>query len=88
VADDADGTVAVEWAESGPRSGRDDEAFVASATPRDPVLLAMRAAGAASFAPPVALTSSGDGDVLLAAGGSHVLAAYQQADRLRLRVVP
>ena len=64
-----------------------DEAFVASAAPHGPVLLATRAAGAGSFAQPVALTANGDGDVVLAAGGSHVLAAYQQDDRLRLKIV-
>lgn len=64
-----------------------DEAFVATAAPHGPVLLATRAAGAASFAAPVALTANGDGDVVLAAGGSHVLAAYQQGDRLRLKIV-
>jgi len=64
-----------------------DEAFVASATPHGPVLLATRAAGAATFGQPVALSAKGDGDVVLAAGGSHVLAAYQRDDRLQLRVV-
>jgi hypothetical protein len=64
-----------------------DEAFVASATPHGPVLLATRPAGAATFNAPRALSVKGDGDVLLAAGGSHVLAAYQRDDRLRLERV-
>jgi hypothetical protein len=64
-----------------------DEAFVASAVPHGPVLLATRAAGAATFTAPVPLTARGDGDVQLAAAGTHVLAAYQQGDRLRLRVL-
>ena len=63
------------------------EAFVATASTHGPVLLATRPAGSGAFAPPVALTDSGDGDVLLAAGGTHVLAAYQQGDRVQLHVV-
>jgi hypothetical protein len=68
-------------------SGAGNEAFVASAESRGRVLICTRAAGATAFGAPVRLTAAGDGDVLLAAGGSHVLAAYQQGDRLRLRVV-
>jgi hypothetical protein len=63
------------------------EAFVATARTHGPVLLATRAAGAGAFAPPATLAERGDGDVLLAAAGAHVLAAYQQGDRLRLEVV-
>jgi hypothetical protein len=63
------------------------EAFVATAQAHGPVLLATRAAGAGAFAPAVALTGDGDGDVLLAAAGGHVLAAYQQGDRVHLEVV-
>ena len=43
--------------------------------------------GRCGFATPVALTGGGDGDVLLAAGGERVVAAYQQGDRLQLQVV-
>jgi hypothetical protein len=50
------------------------------------VLLATRGTGADRFQAPVALTTKGDGDVVLAAGGAHVLVAYQQGDRLRLKV--
>jgi hypothetical protein len=63
------------------------EAFVATAEPHGRVLLVTRAAGAGVFGTPVALTDHGDGDVLLAAGGEHVLAAYQQGDRLQIEVV-
>jgi hypothetical protein len=51
------------------------------------VLLATRAPGAGALAAPVALTDHGDGDVLLAVGGAHVLAAYQQGDRLHVEIV-
>lgn len=63
------------------------EAFVASARKDGPVLVARRPAGAAAFARPAALTDKGDGDVVLAAGGSRVVAGYQQGDRLMLRVL-
>lgn len=62
------------------------EAFVASAEPHGPVILATRSAGASSFAR-TSLTAAGDGDVLLAAAGRHVVAVYQRGDRLRLTVV-
>jgi hypothetical protein len=64
-----------------------NEAFLATAEKHGRVLLATRATGAGTFQGPTALTTKGDGDVLLAAGGSHVIAAYQQSDRLTLRVV-
>jgi hypothetical protein len=63
------------------------EAFVATAVAHGPVLLAVRAPGAAILGAPVVLTRTGDGDVALAAGGSHVLAAFQVDDRLRLSVL-
>lgn len=63
------------------------QAFVATAAPHGPVLLATRAPGASQFAPPTTLTANSDGDVLLAAAGRHVLAVYQQRDRLRLKIV-
>lgn len=63
------------------------EAFVATARTHGPVLLAVRAPGAATLGAPVPLAANGDGDVMLAAGGSHVLAAYQVGDRLRLTAV-
>jgi len=59
------------------------EAFVATATAHGPVILAT---GAALGSPRV-LAADGDGDVLLAAAGSHVLAAWQQDDRLRVLTV-
>jgi hypothetical protein len=64
-----------------------NEAFVASAVPHGPVLLATRPAGAATFGTPVALTTKGDGDVQLTAAGTHVLAGYQEGDRLQLKVL-
>ena len=64
-----------------------DEVFVASAEEHGRVLLSTRAAGAPSFGAPVRITGDGDGDALLAAGGTHVLLTYQQADRLHLKVV-
>jgi hypothetical protein len=65
-----------------------DEAFVAAAEHNGGrVWLARRAPGATSLGTPRTLTRSGDGDVLLAAGGAHVLVAYQRNDRLRLRIV-
>jgi hypothetical protein len=63
------------------------EAFVATAVAHGPVLLAVRAPGAATVGAPIVLTRTGDGDVELAAGGSHVLAAFQVDDRLRLTVL-
>jgi hypothetical protein len=64
-----------------------DEVFVASAEGQGRVLLSTRTAGATSFGAPVRITGAGDGDALLAAGGRHVVLAYQQADRLHLKVV-
>jgi hypothetical protein len=64
-----------------------DEAFLATAETHGRVLLATRGAGGARFQGAVALTTKGDGDVLLSAAGSHVIAGYQQADRLRLKIV-
>jgi hypothetical protein len=65
-----------------------DEAFVAAAEHNGGrVWLATRAPGAKSLRTPRTLTREGDGDVLLAAGGKHVLVAYQRSDRLRLRIV-
>ncbi len=63
-----------------------DEAFAATAVENGPVTLATRAAGASTITRR-SLSSAGDGDVLLAAGGPHVLAAFQRHDRLRLVVV-
>lgn len=63
------------------------EAFAATARTHGPVLLSTREAGASAFGAPATLAESGDGDVLLAAAGAHVLAAYQQGDRLRLDIV-
>jgi hypothetical protein len=63
------------------------ESFVATAQAHGPVLVATRSAGANSFAAPLALTDRGDGDVLLAAAGAHVVVAYQRGDRLLLEVV-
>ena len=62
------------------------EAFVATAEPQGPVLLATRAAGATAFTT-TTLAARGNGDVMLAAAGSHVIATYQRNDRLRLKVV-
>ena len=62
------------------------EGFVASAAPRGPVLVATRAAGATGLRTRT-IVARGDGDIALAAGGRHVLAIYQQRDRLRLTVV-
>jgi hypothetical protein len=64
-----------------------DEAFVASAEPHGSVVVSSRTAGATTLAPPATLTSSGDGDVVLAAGGRNVVAVYQRQDRLRLKIV-
>lgn len=58
-----------------------DESFVASAETHGRVLLATRAAGSAAFAAPRTLTTGGDGDVLLAAAGAYVVAAYQHGAR-------
>jgi hypothetical protein len=63
------------------------EAFVATAKAHGPVLLVTMAAGATTLGAPVALSPTGDGDILLAAGGSHVLAAWQRHDRLVLHTV-
>jgi hypothetical protein len=63
-----------------------EEAFAATASPGGPVVLATRAPGGATFAPG-ALSPDGDGDVLLAAGGAHVLAAFQRGDRVRMAVI-
>lgn len=63
------------------------EAFVATARPHGNLLLATRPAGGASLPGPTMLDSAVDGDVVLAAAGAHVLAAYQKGDRLRLKVV-
>jgi hypothetical protein len=65
-----------------------DEAFVATAEHNGGrVWLARRAAGAMSLGTPRTLTRDGDGDVLLAASGAHVLVAYQRNDRLQLKIV-
>jgi hypothetical protein len=65
-----------------------DEAFVAAAEHNGGrVWLARRAPGAISLGTPRTVTRKGDGDVLLAAGGKHVLVAYQRNDRLRLKIV-
>jgi hypothetical protein len=65
-----------------------DEAFVATAEhDGGRVWLARRAAGATSLGTPRTLTRDGDGDVLLAASGAHVLVAYQRNDRLQLKIV-
>jgi hypothetical protein len=65
-----------------------DEAFVAAAEHKGGrVTLATRASGAASLGRPRMLTRDGDGDVMLAAGGPHVVVAYQRNDRLRLKIV-
>jgi hypothetical protein len=61
--------------------------FVATARKDGRVLVATHIAGAAAFGHPAALTDKADGDVVLAAGGSHVVAGYQQGDRLRLTVL-
>ncbi|HUR84891.1 MAG TPA: hypothetical protein VMY78_06060 [Solirubrobacteraceae bacterium] len=61
-----------------------NEAFVASAVTHGPVLLAGVSEQSIGVVP---LTGNGDGDVLLAAGGSHVVAIYQRDDRLRLKIV-
>ena len=63
------------------------ESFVASAVAHGPVLLAVRAPGAAAFTVPIPLAADGDGDVALAAGGKHVLAIYQVGDRLQLQAI-
>ncbi len=70
--------------QAGVRTLDRDEAFVASAVPHGPVLLAGVSEPSVGVAP---VTADGDGDVQLAAGGSHVLAIYQRDDRLRLKVV-
>jgi hypothetical protein len=64
-----------------------DEAFVATVKPHGSVLLATRTAGATMFGTPATLATNADGDLVLAAGGKHVVAVYQHNDRLRLKVV-
>ena len=63
------------------------EAFLATAKAHGPVVLATRHPGDAVLRAPERLASNADGDVLLAAAGRHVLAAWQQHDRLNVRVV-
>jgi hypothetical protein len=63
------------------------EAFVATAKAHGPVLLATKRPAAASLGAPATLARDGDGDILLAAGGSHVLAAWQRNDRLVVHTV-
>jgi hypothetical protein len=62
-------------------------AFVATARPRGPVLVATRELGAPAFGPVTTLAARGDGDVELAAGGRHAVAVYQVRDRVRLTVL-
>ena len=57
-----------------------------SAIDSGPVELFTRPAGATTFTPTV-LAAKGNGDAQLAAAGTHVLAAFQSADRLHLTVV-
>jgi hypothetical protein len=64
-----------------------DEAFLATAKVHGPVVLATRYAGSRILLAPVRLASKADGDVLLAAAGKHVLAAWQKHDRLNVHVV-
>jgi hypothetical protein len=63
-----------------------NDAFVVSAIDNGPVELFTRPAGATTFTPTV-LAAKGDGDAQLTAAGTHVLAAFQSADRLHLTVV-
>lgn len=63
------------------------DALLATAKAHGPVILAMRSAGSRTLGPARLLTSDGDGDVLLAAAGTHVVAAWQQHDRLRIITV-
>jgi hypothetical protein len=63
------------------------DAFLATAKAHGPLILAMRSGGSRTLGPPRLLSGDGDGDVLLAAGGSHVLAAWQQHDKLRILTV-
>lgn len=62
------------------------EAFLATAQAHGPVLLATRPAGGTALRTRT-VTVDGDGDVALAAAGTHVLLAYQRDDRLRLHTV-
>ncbi len=62
-----------------------NEVFVALAAPHEPVVIAAGVAG--TTLKPTLLATEGDGDVVLAAGGLHVLAVYQQNDRLRLHLL-
>lgn len=62
-------------------------AFVATARPRGPVLVATRELGAPAFGPVTTLAARGDGDVEVAAGGRHAVAVYQVHDRVRLTVL-
>ena len=62
------------------------EAFLATAEPHGPLLLSTRPAGGGALQTRT-VTPNGDGDAVLAAGGSHVLLAFQQRDRLRLHVI-
>jgi hypothetical protein len=65
-----------------------DEGFVAAAERNGGrVPLSTRAPGAASLGPPTTLSQEGDGDVLIAVAGRHVLVAYQRNDRLELKIV-
>jgi hypothetical protein len=62
-------------------------AFVAVAS-AGRIRVAKRVRGGTAVQPPRTLLRSGaDGDVFLAAGGRHVLAAFQQGDRLRLAAI-
>ncbi|HEY6887422.1 MAG TPA: hypothetical protein VI300_06575 [Solirubrobacter sp.] len=63
-----------------------NDAFVVSAVDQGPVELFTRPAGASTFTPTI-LAAKGDGDAQLAAAGTHVLAAFQSADRLHLTLV-
>ena len=64
-----------------------DDAYIATAIAGGgPVELFTRPAGASAFSP-TTLSPHGNGDAQLAASGTHVLAAFQRDDRLRLTVV-
>ena len=64
-----------------------NEAFLATAKAGGPVVLSTRYAGDGFLHAPERLASKTDGDVLLAAAGKHVLAAWQKHDRLNVHVV-